>query len=105
MRRRSTIVALCAGVVLASPSNENECNNWRRSFVKRKTPEEMERARIAKIQRTLIRLRHSIAADEEINRVLPDTLDDFDAALQRGELKALVVDLNDVEVTVDALAD
>ena len=56
----------------------------------------MERAKITKAARTLIRLKHSLAADEEINDVLPDTLDEFDDALARGELKELKAGLNDV---------
>lgn len=50
---------------------------------------EMERRRVTKIMRTVIRLKHSLAADEELNARLPDTLDEFDAALARGELKQL----------------
>ena len=46
--------------------------------------------------RTIIRLKHSLAADEEINAVLPDTLAEFDEALARGELKELRATLNDV---------
>lgn len=59
----------------------------------RKTPAELEKARIQKVARTLIRLKHSLAADEELNQVLPDTLADFDEALARGELKELKADL------------
>lgn len=57
--------------------------------MKRKTREEMQRAAVVKTARTLIRLKHSLAADEEINTVLPDTLGEFDNALVRGEVKAL----------------
>jgi len=49
----------------------------------------MQRAKIQKTARTLIRLKHSLAADEEINAVLPDTLSSFDAALARGEMLEL----------------
>lgn len=52
----------------------------------RRTEAEMERHRIKKTAQTLIRLKHSLAADEEINRVLPDTLEQFDEALANGEL-------------------
>lgn len=55
----------------------------------KKTPVEMERARIIKVQRALIRLKHSLAADEELNERLPETLAQFDAALQAGELLQL----------------
>lgn len=64
--------------------------------MKKKTPAELERAKIAKATRTLIRLKHSLAADEEINAVLPDTLDEFDDALARGELRELKAGLGDV---------
>ena len=61
--------------------------------MRKKTPAELERARIAKVARTLIRLKHSLAADEELNEVLPDTLEAFDEAITRGELKELKTDL------------
>lgn len=64
--------------------------------MKRKTPVEMERARIAKAARTLIRLKHSLAADEEMNEVLPDTLEAFDEAISRGEVQRLTAGLADV---------
>lgn len=64
--------------------------------MKRKTPAELERAKVAKATRALVRLKHSLAADEELNSVLPNTLEEFDEALARGELKALEADLNDV---------
>lgn len=57
--------------------------------MRKKTPAEMERARITKATRSIIRLKHSLRADEEINAVLPDTLDEFEEALARGELKGL----------------
>lgn len=56
----------------------------------------MERHKVAKAARTLIRLKHSLAADEEINAVLPDTLAEFDEALARGDVKKLVSGLDDV---------
>lgn len=55
----------------------------------KKSKIEMERDRIMKITRALIRLKHSLNADEEINEVLPDRLSEFDKALQRGELLEL----------------
>lgn len=64
--------------------------------MRKKTPAEMEKAKITKATRTLIRLKHSLAADEEINAVLPDSLAEFDAALARGELKELKASLDDV---------
>jgi len=64
--------------------------------VKKKTPAELEKAKIAKATRSLIRLKHSLAADEEINAVLPDTLDEFDEALARGQVKELKASIDDV---------
>ena len=71
--------------------------------MKKKTPAEMERAKIAKATRTIVRLKHSLRADEEINAVLPDTLDEFEAALARGELKQLKAGLSDVLGGEDAI--
>lgn len=56
--------------------------------MRKKTPVEMEKANIAKTTRTLVRLKHSLAADEEINTVLPDTISEFDKAVARGEVKS-----------------
>lgn len=64
--------------------------------MRKKSPAEMERQKIIKAARTLIRLKHSIAADEELNNVLPDTLAEFDEALSRGELKELKASLASV---------
>ena len=64
--------------------------------MRKKTPAEMRRAKIAKTARTLVRLKHSLAADEELNTMLPDTLAEFDEALARGELKELRASLDDV---------
>lgn len=46
-------------------------------------------------RRVLVRLKHSLAADEEINAVLPDKLEEFDEALPRGERKEAKANLND----------
>ena len=64
--------------------------------MRKKTPAEMERAKVAKTARILVRLKHSLRADEELNTMLPDTLEEFDAALARGELKSLRASLDDV---------
>lgn len=64
--------------------------------MRKKTTAEMEKSKLTKAARSLIRLKHSLAADEEINAVLPDTLEEFDAALSRGELKELKSSLSDV---------
>ncbi len=62
----------------------------------RKTETEMERFKIAKATRTLLRLKHSLAADEEINTVLPARIEAFDNAIQRGELLELKSVLEDI---------
>ena len=64
--------------------------------MRKKTPAELEKFKVAKAARTIIRLKHSLAADEEINAILPDTLAEFDAALAKGELKELKASLSDV---------
>lgn len=64
--------------------------------MKKKTPAEMERAAVTKTARTIIRLKHSLAADEEINAVLPDTLVEFEEALAQGELRGLRARMDDV---------
>lgn len=50
----------------------------------------MEKAKILKTARFLIRLKHSLRADEELNDLLPDMASDFDKSLQQGELKKLL---------------
>lgn len=57
----------------------------------KKSEIEMERARTIKITRSLIRLKHSLAADKEINDILPDRLIEFEKAVQDGELLTLPV--------------
>jgi hypothetical protein len=57
--------------------------------MQRKSDIEMERHKMMKITRALIRLKHSLAADEELNQVLPDRLIEFDKALQDGDLLTL----------------
>lgn len=54
--------------------------------MQRKSEIDMERHRILKTTRALIRLKHSLAADIELNAVLPDRLIEFDKALQNGYL-------------------
>lgn len=63
--------------------------------MRKKSPSEMERARLIKASRTLIRLKHSLKADEEMNEILPDTLAEFDAAVARGELQSLEASLGE----------
>lgn len=64
--------------------------------MRKKTKAELERAKIAKVARTLIRLKHSLAADEELNEILPDKLEEFDQGVLGGEIKRLKTDLGDV---------
>ena len=52
----------------------------------KKSPSELEEYKITKTLRTVIRLKHSLAADEEINDLIPDTVHSFREALTRGEL-------------------
>ena len=54
--------------------------------MRKKSEIEMQRAKIAKVTRNLVRLKYSIKADEELNNLLPDTLMEFDKSLQSGEL-------------------
>lgn len=56
----------------------------------------MEKDRIVKITRTLIRLKHALKADEEINDVLTSRLDEFDEGIQSGELKHLKAGVEDI---------
>lgn len=60
--------------------------------MQKKSAIEMERIKILKAYRTLIRLKHSLAADEEINETIPDTLFEFEQSIQRGELPALLLE-------------
>jgi hypothetical protein len=64
--------------------------------LKKQTPPETQRAKVTNATRTLIRLKHSLAAGVKINAMLPDTLEEFDDALARGELRELKASLDDV---------
>jgi hypothetical protein len=46
----------------------------------------MRRAALLKAARSMIRLRHSLAADAELNDVLPRVEAEFDKAVQMGTL-------------------
>jgi hypothetical protein len=61
--------------------------------VGQKTDIELARLALAKVTRTEVRLRHALAADAELNSLLADRLARFDAAIQRGEVPALVLAL------------
>lgn len=62
-------------------------------MMRKKSKAELERAKIAKLTRTLIRLKHSLSADEELNQVLPDALDEFDQGVLEGEIKRVKAEL------------
>ena len=49
----------------------------------------MQQPESTKAARTRIRLKHSLAAGQQINAVLQETLDESEAALARGDLKEL----------------
>lgn len=51
----------------------------------RRTEIEQQRLAVAKSVRSAIRLKHALAADAEVNDVLPDVLDQFDRAIAAGE--------------------
>lgn len=46
----------------------------------------LQRAAVLKAARSMVRLRHSIAADEELNELLPAIEREFDSAVSRGLL-------------------
>lgn len=63
----------------------------------KKTEIEMEQYKLLKAYRTIIRLKHSLAADEELNEVLPAALEELEKSIQSGELKQLqIASLNEV---------
>jgi hypothetical protein len=67
--------------------------------VNKKTEIELRRDDTIDLYRTLIRLKHRRRAAHELNDILPDTLNAFDAAVQAGNLKLLesvTIDLNDI---------
>lgn len=64
--------------------------------MRKKTEAELRRAGIIKTTRTLVRLKHSLRVDEELNELLPETLREFDEALARGELHDVIANLEDV---------
>jgi len=59
----------------------------------KKSEIEMERASLIKTTRTLLRLKASLSFDKELNDILPDQLEEFDAGIQSGELRTLSIDL------------
>lgn len=55
----------------------------------KKSEIEMERFKLVKVTRTLTRLKHSLQIDKELNDLLPAQLEEFDMAIQQGELKSI----------------
>lgn len=54
-------------------------------MAKTKTNLEIQKAAILKAYRSAIRLKYSLVADEEIDRVLPEVEQRIDDAIQNGE--------------------
>lgn len=48
-----------------------------------------ERANLLKRVRSEVRLKHSLAADDELREVLPRLIDEFNLALQNGQVLEL----------------
>lgn len=59
---------------------------------------ELAKAQMVKVMRSMIRLKHTLAADRELNEALPRAEADFDTALHRGMLPAAI----DVEAIAKA---
>lgn len=52
----------------------------------KKSPVEMERAKVIEVTRAVLRLKHRLAYLDDVNEILPDRLEEFDKGIQRGEL-------------------
>lgn len=52
--------------------------------MRQRTDNEQTKANMLKAARTAIRLKHSLAADEELNEMLPEIEDRIDRALASG---------------------
>lgn len=65
--------------------------------MRKKTEIELQQDRIIKTVRSLIRLKHSLDADREINDVLFDKLNEFEDSLQGGTLKEIASPLTAFE--------
>lgn len=57
--------------------------------MQKKSEIEMARLERAEIVRTITRLKFRLLANRELNDILPSSLEEFDVALQNGELKTL----------------
>jgi len=62
----------------------------------------LRRAALLKAARSAIRLRHSLAADAELNEVIPQLERDFNAAIQRGMVPEVAVMLRAANALHDA---
>jgi len=60
-----------------------------------KTEIEQSKAEMTKVARAMVRLKHTLAADRELNEVLPRIEKEFDKRVQRGELPG-AVDLEEI---------
>lgn len=63
---------------------------------------ELRRAALLKAARSAVRLRHSIAADAELNNILPELERVYNAAIARGELPEVAESLRNMGVLHDA---
>lgn len=72
--------------------------------MRKKTEIELQQDRIIKTVRSLIRLKHSLDADREINDVLSDKLNEFEDSLQQGTLKEIASPVDAFEEFAAALA-
>lgn len=52
---------------------------------------DLRRAQLLKAVRTMVRLKHAMAADEELNRVLPRIEEQFEKAIRTGKPFELAV--------------
>lgn len=55
------------------------------------TDHELERKKLLKAVRAMVRLKYALMADEELNRVLPQIAGDFDRAIAAGKPYELAV--------------
>ena len=59
--------------------------------MQKKSDVELQRAALIKVNRTLIRLKHALAADKELNETIPDLELQFDSQVQQGLLPEISV--------------
>ena len=60
-------------------------------MARQKSEIELELQIAEKIARSIVRLKHSINADRELNEILPKITERFNAGLESGELRVLEV--------------